>query len=99
MKCKFKAGKFIGNNVFRLYNQLLCENVSYKHELIVRENSRIETGPLYITLMFKFAFLRKMSTPNVITACLWKTELQKNLSNDLLSHDKAANYPITTSLD
>ena len=59
MKCKFKAGKFIGNNVFRLYNQLLCENVSYKHELIVRENSRIETGPLYISLMFKFDFFTK----------------------------------------
>lgn len=59
MKCKYKADKFIGNNLFRLYNQLLCENVSYKHELIVRENSRIETGPLYIALMFKFEFFTK----------------------------------------
>lgn len=42
-----------------MYNQLLCENVSYKHELIVRENSRIETGVLFISLMFKVDFFTK----------------------------------------
>ena len=42
-----------------MYNQLLCENVSYKHELIVRENNRIETELLYISLMFKFDFFTK----------------------------------------
>lgn len=42
-----------------MYNQLLCENVSYEHELIVRENRRIETGLLFVSLMFKVDFFTK----------------------------------------
>ena len=42
-----------------MFNQLLCESVSSKHELIVRENNRIETELLYIFLMFKFDFFTK----------------------------------------
>ena len=42
-----------------MFNQLRSENVSSKHELIVRENNRIETELLYVSLMFKFDFFTK----------------------------------------
>ena len=42
-----------------MFNQLLCENVSSKHELIARENNRIETELFYISLMLKFDFFTK----------------------------------------
>ena len=42
-----------------MFNQLRCENVSSKHELIVRENNRIETELLYISLILKFDFFTK----------------------------------------